>query len=344
MDDASTPTPPAPGLVPLWSVAAALVRPEPKPAFRPLRWDWAGQVRPAMLEAGRSVSTAEADRRVLLLAHPDMPRPATTHTLVVGIQMLLEGERAPPHRHSQSALRMVLEGSGAVTFVDGEPLEMRRGDLILTPGGCWHGHEKTTDGPMIWLDGLDVPIVNHLGSAFYAHGEAAGPSRPGGFSPATFGRCLVPDAPPLPPAAPPAFHAPQLRYPYADALAALEALAAAAPPDPRHGHRIRYASALTGAHVLPTIGAFLSLLPAGFAGAPSRATDSRVLVVLEGEGESEIGGERIAWREGDILAVPNWAAVAHRAARRSVVFAFSDIALQQRLGLWREDPNIWEEP
>ena len=343
MNDASAAPPPKPGLVPLWNVAASLVRPEPLPAFRPLRWDWAGEVRPAMLEAARSVSAEEAERRVLLLAHPDFPRPTTTHTLVVGIQLLLGGERAPPHRHTQSALRMVLEGEGAVTSVNGEPMEMRRGDLILTPGGSWHAHVKTSDGPMIWLDGLDVPVVNHLGVAFYEHGEDMPPTRPESFSTTTFGRSFVPDAPLMPPAVPPAFHAPQLRYPYADAVAALDALAAAAPPDPRHGHRIRYANALTGGHVLATIGAFLSLLPAGFAGVASRATDSRVLVVLEGEGESDIGAERIAWREGDVIAVPNWTSVAHRAARRSVVFAFSDIALQQRLGLWREEPDIWEE-
>ena len=331
-------------LVPLWGVAAALVRPEPVPAFRPHRWDWAGEVRPAILSAAESLSAAEAERRVLLLAHPDFARPATTHTLVVGIQLLLGGERAPPHRHTQSALRMVLEGEGAVTSVNGEPMEMHRGDLILTPGGSWHAHAKTSGGPMIWLDGLDVPVVNHLGVAFYEHGEDRPPTRPEGFSAASFGRSLIPDAPRVPPAVPAAVHAPQLRYPYAEARAALDALAAAAAADPRHGHRIRYANALTGGHVLPTIGAFLTLLPAGFTGQPFRATDSRVLVVLEGEGESDIGDARIAWREGDVIAVPNWTRVAHRAARRSVVFAFSDIALQQRLGLWREDPNIWEEP
>jgi gentisate 1,2-dioxygenase len=339
-----TDAPPKPTLVPLWTVAAALVRPEPPPAFRPQHWDWAAGIRPAMLEAARTVTAEQAERRVLLLAHPDFPRPSTTHTLVVGIQLLLGGEHAPPHRHAQSALRIVLEGEGAVTSVNGEPMEMRRGDLILTPGGSWHAHTKTSDGPMIWLDGLDVPVVNHLGTAFYEHGEDAPPTRPESFSAITFGRGLVPDAPRLAPATPPALHAPQLRYPYADALAALEALAAASPPDQRHGHRIRYANAQTGGHVLATIGAFLSLLPAGFSGTASRATDSRVLVVLEGEGESDIGAERIAWREGDVIAVPNWTRVAHRAARRSVIFAFSDIALQQRLGLWREDPNIWEEP
>jgi gentisate 1,2-dioxygenase len=331
------------GLVPLWEVAKNLVRPEPIPAFQPRRWGWAEQVRPAMLDAASRVTAEEAERRVLLLANPDFPRPATTHTLVVGIQLLLDGETAPPHRHSQSALRMVLEGEGAVTSVNGEALAMHRGDLLLTPAGAWHGHAKTGAGPMIWLDGLDVPVVNQLGVPFYEHGEPTPPDRPLGFSPATFGRSLLPDAPALRPAVVPALHAPQLRYPYAEALAALEALAAAAPPDPRHGHRLRYANALTGGHVLPTIGAFLSLLPAGFEGSASRATDSRVLVVLEGEGESRIGEDTLPWRAGDVLAVPNWTRVAHRAASRAIVFAFSDIALQQRLGLWREDPHLWEE-
>ncbi|MCS6891302.1 MAG: cupin domain-containing protein [Acetobacteraceae bacterium] len=290
---------------------------------------------PAATEAGRRVSAQEAERRVLLLAHPDFPRPAETRALLVGIRMLPGGEGAPAHRHSQSALRMVLAG---------EPLEMRRGNLILTPGGAWHAPAKPSGGAMIWLDGPDGPVVNQLGLGLYEHGEDAGPARPEGFSAATFGRSLLPDRPAAAPSVPPAFRAPQLRYPYADALAALAALAAAGPPDPRHGYRIRYANALTGGHVLATIGAFLSLLPEGFAGAPARATDSRVLVVLEGEGESEIGSERIPWREGDILAVPNWTRLALRAARRSVIFAFSDIALQQRLGLWREDDPSREDP
>lgn len=101
---------------------------------------------------------------------------------------------------------------------------MRRGDPILTPGGSWHGHEKTSEGPMIWLDDLDLPLVNNLGVTFYKEFDGAWypTSRPSGFSRATFGRALRPMAAGLASLVPPEHHGPQLHYSYADA-----------PPPPR---------------------------------------------------------------------------------------------------------------
>jgi gentisate 1,2-dioxygenase len=39
---------------------------------------------------------------------------------------------------------------------------MHSGDLILTPNWCWHGHTNDTNESALWIDGLDVPVVQML--------------------------------------------------------------------------------------------------------------------------------------------------------------------------------------
>ena len=39
---------------------------------------------------------------------------------------------------------------------------MERGDVILTPSWSWHYHGHEGQGPMIWLDGLDLPLFQAL--------------------------------------------------------------------------------------------------------------------------------------------------------------------------------------
>ncbi len=64
----------------------------------------------------------------------------------------------------------MLEGEGVWTVVDGDPVAMRRGDLLLTAGWRWHEHHNTADAPMVWLDGLDIPLVSALDAGFFEFG------------------------------------------------------------------------------------------------------------------------------------------------------------------------------
>ena len=87
---------------------------------------------------------------------------------------------------------------------------------------------------------------------------------------------------------------------------------------------------------MPTIAAFLQMLPGGFATAGYRSTDATVVVVLEGCGHSVVAGERFSWGPRDILVVPSWREVVHQADSEAVLFSFSDRAAQEKLGLFRE--------
>src|SRR6266481_8843902 len=120
-------------LTPLWEVLGALVPPQPTTPCVPALWRYQ-TVRPYLMEAGRLISAREAERRVLILENPGLRGASSiTRTLYAGLQLILPGEIAPSHRHAQSALRFVLEGTGAHTAVDGERTTMRPGDFILTP-------------------------------------------------------------------------------------------------------------------------------------------------------------------------------------------------------------------
>src|ERR1044072_8712691 len=147
----------------LWTIANRVVMKEPTPKMPPVYWNYQRDVRPYILEAADLITAAEAHRRVLVLKIPTLKHGAT-HTLTCAIQAIKGGEIAPAHRHSQAALRFVIEGEGAYTAVNGERIYMQPGDFIVTPAWTWHDHGKETDGVMIWLDGLGVPLVNHLGA------------------------------------------------------------------------------------------------------------------------------------------------------------------------------------
>src|SRR5579884_136712 len=161
-------------LAPLWESLHHLVTAEPRSRAVPHVWHYR-EVRPYLMQAGGLITAMEATRRVLILENPGFVGEAqVTDSLFAGLQLILPGEVAPAHRHTQSALRFIIEGSGAYTAVDGERTIMRPGDFVITPSWTWHDHGNTGTGPMVWLDGLDIHIVK-LFEASFREGAAAGP-------------------------------------------------------------------------------------------------------------------------------------------------------------------------
>ena len=150
----------------LWNVLGDLVTPEPRSACRPHLWKF-DSIRDYMTEAGKLITAKEAERRVLVLENPGLRgQSKVTTSLFAGVQMVVPGDVAPAHRHSQSALRFVLEGKGAHTTVDGERTAMEPGDFVITPSMTWHDHSNETSEPMFWLDGLDIPMVQFFDASF----------------------------------------------------------------------------------------------------------------------------------------------------------------------------------
>ena len=176
-------------LAPLWLSLAALVTKQPSSGCKAAAWRYP-EMRALLMEAGGLVSVEEAERRVLVLENPMFAgQSRITTSLYAGMQLVLPGERARSHRHTQSALRFVLEGTGAYTAVGGERTPMYPGDFIITPSWEWHDHGNDTPDPVIWLDGLDIPLVQALDASFMEHlGAVEQPvTRPVGDSFARYG-------------------------------------------------------------------------------------------------------------------------------------------------------------
>lgn len=323
-------------LYPLWEVLGALVTPTPRAPVVPWVWDY-GTARDYLLRAGDLISAEKAERRVLILENPGAPGSAgITTSLYAGLQLILPGEVAPCHRHTQCALRFVMEGDGAYTALDGEKAVMRPFDLVLTPNWQWHDHGNGSSKPMIWLDGLDIPTVRHFDASFAEHlGQAVHPETvPPGDSKRRYGGNMRPmrgTAADRRPAHQPLFH-----YPYADWRRNLDDLAAVETPDPHLGHALEFLNPADGGAIMPTISAHVRLLPAGFESKPRRATDGTVFVVVEGHGTALVDGQEFALSERSVLTVPSWRELRLQAASDLVLFGYSDRTAQEKLGLFRE--------
>ena len=321
-------------LAPLWRVLHGLVTETPNPRAVPALWRYA-QVRPFLIESCAQISTAEAERRVLVLENPGLPgQSRITQSLFAGLQIILPGEVAPAHRHTASALRFIIEGRDAFTAVAGEKTTMLPGDFVITPSMTWHDHGHEGEGPMVWLDGLDMHIVNLLGASFREGygGQAQAVSRPEGAALAEAGCNLLPVDQTYGTLTSPIFN-----YPYARTREALDQLARFRALNAWHGHKMKYINPVNGGWAMPTLATWMQLLPRGFESRPYRATDGTVFVVVEGQGSSTVGDQVFDWAANDIFVVPSWVKVQHRAQSDAVLFSYSDRAVQDKLDLLREE-------
>lgn len=323
----------AQNLTPLWEVLHGLVTPEPVHRVQPAIWRY-DEIRDHIMASGELITAKEAERRVLILENPGMPGESKiTTSLYAGLQLILPGEVAPAHRHTQSALRFVIEGEGAYTAVDGERTTMHPGDFVITPSWTWHDHGNDSDRPMVWLDGLDIPMVSFFGASFAEKWpEDSQPiSRPEGDSLARYGQGLMPEGYEARSHTSPVFN-----YPYDRTREALETMRREQEWDPAQGLKLNYVNPVTGDFAMPTIGTFMQLLPKGFGGIAYRATDATVFSVVEGTGSIEIGDETFTFGPRDHFVAPSWVPYRISAKEDCVIFSFSDRPVQQKLDFWRE--------
>lgn len=325
-------------LAPLWESLHSLVPREPQTPCVPALWRYDDVIRPLLMQSATLITAEEAVRRVLILENPALPgRASTTQSLYAGLQLIMPGEVAPSHRHVQSALRFIVDGKGAYTTVEGERTTMYPGDFIITPSWAWHDHgNEGIEGqsePVVWLDGLDIPMLRFFDAGFAENDEKRMQSvaRPEGSSFARFGHNMVPvrhdHSTPT---------SPIFSYPYARSREALAHLQKSEAPDAWQGHKLRYVNPLTGGAPMPTIATFLQLLPRGFAGKVHRSTDGSVYSVVEGHGTAHIGGESFDFGPRDTFVVPSWAPLRLDASDDVVLFSFSDRPVQQAMGVLRE--------
>ena len=325
----------AAGVSPLWPMMRnVLPHGAPKPLSRPGHWAY-DALRPLLMRAGELTPVEKAERRVLVLNDPGRGAGAmqATAAIYVGMQLLLPGETAPAHRHTPSAARIVVEGKGGFTVVDGEKLPMEEGDLVLTPGGDWHDHGHDGSEPVVWLDALDLPLFVYLEGSYAEEAPLQSPrNRPDASVVEYAAAGLVPSRQ----RATGPRRYPMMRFPWARTEEALRALAA-------HGDEtlaeVDYVNPETGEDVLPVLGFTAMHLPAGAVAEPPLRSTSAVFHVVKGRGETEIDGQTIAWGPKDTFSAQVFARMTHRAAEDAFLIRVHDRPLQDRLRFYEERPR-----
>jgi len=292
---------------PLWTVMEAMVPPHPEPKAVPHVWRYA-QMRPLLERSGKLVGTQDAERRVFMLVNPKLKPPQTTDTLYAGLQLILPGEVARAHRHVAFALRFIIEGDGAFTAVGGEKVTMARGDMILTPSWEYHDHGHEGATPMVWLDGLDLPVYQ--------------------FFPANFAQPYASDQFPSQ-AGPENSH---LKFAWSEMQARLDA-------EPGPYAFAEYVHKQTGGPVSRVIGAAAERLAAKTSSPQRRETAGIVYHVFEGRGVTRVGEETLSWEQGDTFCIPSWAPYRHDAQRDTYLFRYDDRPVLEAIGAYRAESS-----
>ncbi|EIE99294.1 cupin domain-containing protein [Saccharomonospora glauca] len=288
-----------------WHRRSPALWPEPRKNLLPARWSYA-DIKSVLDAAGRLVDHSMADRRNVTLTNPAEGNIyPTVRTLVAAYQLIRPGETADAHRHTPSALRIILEGRGTSTVVNGVRLEMRPGDVLLTPSYAWHSHSAAGPDDCYWVDILDVPLIHLLEPMFFERHPDELESD-------------VVDAEESP-----------LAFRWEDSLERLAAQRTA----PEHGMAEREIQ--LGDPALRTIALHVQQMSAGFRSATSRTTANSIFTVLRGSGETEIDGEVFSWEKGDIIAVPAWRPYRHRVSADAYLVRASDEPVMRAFDLLR---------
>ncbi len=310
---------------------------EPQSRAIPYVWHWR-DLRPQAIRAAELVGTEQAERRVLRLHNPELSGTSASNTMVTNIQIVTPGEIARAHRHSASALRFIIEGTGGYTVVNGDRIPMYPGDLVLTPNWTWHDHANDTDAPMIWLDGLDTPLIRMLEAGFYEQysEEVQAVDEGIALSSAKYG------AGGLRPAwesVPQTRSSPLWHYPLSQVCETLEQLAVDGQGSPFDGVILEYTHPLTGGSVMPTMACYIQMLHPGEHTLAHRHVCCINYHVVEGSGYLLVGERKLDWEDKDVFTVPTWTFHEHvnTGNHPALLFSFSDAPVMKALDLYREE-------
>ena len=301
----------------------------PKPKARLWRWL---DIYPLLMRTAEVINLGEDSARRFIGLQTE------TQTLSFGFQVVMPGESAEAHHHTPSALRFVVQGQGAYTTSNGEPMSMSPGDMLTQPNWVWHDHNNNTANPMIWIDSLDAGVVRMLNARFFEKwpdGRVQPLVRPPGYSAHRYGPLGAPSG---------ADWAVPFHYKWPDTLKALQLMADEGTTDPHDGVLLEYKNPVTGGHTMRNTTCYIQMLRPGERTKPHRHTGVWIYHVYEGSGLTLVGrdaGKRteLVWQEKDAFVVPSWEWHHHEnlSDRPAFLFSVCDRPIIEAAGLWREE-------
>jgi gentisate 1,2-dioxygenase len=299
----------------------------------PYLWQWEPLL-DGLMKASETIGIEQAERRAIRLVSPHLPIQSTSHSLQFTFSIVNPGEVARAHRHNMAAIRFVVQGRGAYTAVSGERFPMEEGDLILTPNWTWHDHHNESEDPIIWLDGLDGPLIQSLNVLFFEEYEKEEQpiTRETGESTSRMGFARSPKQE--------ATHlrGVPFRYAWKDTYKALKTLSEG-DRDPYDGTLLRYINPATGGFTYPTMSCEVQLFKAKEKTQMHRHTSTALYHVFRGRGCTAVGEGHLEWKKGDSFVVPLWQWHRHEnlSDEEAILFSINDQPVMESLQLHREE-------
>ncbi|WP_338603093.1 cupin domain-containing protein [Sulfolobus tengchongensis] len=320
---------------------------EPTPLAIPYKWEYP-TLRKLLYELSELLRPEEAERRQVQLVNPGLKELpyvgviAIAPTIFAAIQLVKSGEVAPSHYHTPNAFRLILEAppDGAYTIVNGRRIIMHRGDVVLTPSWSWHDHRNEGESDVIWLDGLDAPLIWYMGGIFYKNYAEVYKMDKQPITHtqddilATYGSGLKPEKDDI------GVYNPLLYYPYSKAKEGLSRLSEKeSKADEAEGTVLRYINPLNGEDAFPTMALKIRLLKPKSETFAIRKTEHIVFVGIEGNGIIEVGNEKFNMKPNDIVIVPPWHKyrIVNNEEKPLILFSYSDEPLFKKVGIYREE-------
>jgi gentisate 1,2-dioxygenase len=187
---------------------------------------------------------------------------------------------------------------------------------------------------VIWLDVLDLPLVYYMEASYHVNGGRQPMKADHGELSYARGGLL-----PSPVFQPSNKAYPMLRYPWADARAALESLAKNQPE--QQAVQVTYANPQTGAHAENILGFYALMLRPGKALTLPTRSPAMVFHVIEGAAKVQVEEQNFLLAEADTCCAPGYTSVTLANAsttQAAFLFIADETPLHQKLGVYETRP------
>jgi gentisate 1,2-dioxygenase len=346
----------AKSMFPFWATSSDVAHDEVKQLLAtaravPFLWRCAEDIEPILERAVQLVTMDDSERRSLILVNPGLaPKRATVSTMYTAYRLNDANEIMPPHRHSPSAIRFGLKGTGNFTGVDGEDITFGPGDMVLTPNDTWPNHGTVGNERALNLSVLDLPLVETLNAVHFEHDykeqengklvsrKQQTPRFSSDFSQRIYGYGGL-----LPRFAGKqkrgaGLSSPMFVYRWTMMRELLDRHRDN-DGDPHDGLMVEYIDPTSGEPVFKTMTFFVQMLQPGQKTLPVKTTASLLVSPFEGRGHSIVDGETYDWKEFDTLAIPGGSWFEHEngsAEDPLFLFVASDEPTLKKLALYKK--------
>jgi len=343
-------------MFPFWATSSDVAHDEVKQLLAtaravPFLWRCAEDIEPILERAVQLVTMDDSERRSLILVNPGLaPKRATVSTMYTAYRLNDANEIMPPHRHSPSAIRFGLKGTGNFTGVDGEDITFGPGDMVLTPNDTWHNHGTVGNERALNLSVLDLPLVETLNAVHFEHDykeqengklvsrKQQTPRFSSDFSQRIYGYGGL-----LPRFAGKqkrgaGLSSPMFVYRWTMMRELLDRHRDN-DGDPHDGLMVEYIDPTSGEPVFKTMTFFVQMLQPGQKTLPVKTTASLLVSPFEGRGHSIVDGKTYDWKEFDTLAIPGGSWFEHENSSAEdplFLFVASDEPTLKKLALYKK--------